>query len=63
MILQVVRARSLSEEVLGKVVLGPLLYLGTSSYPSTHPPPLLLSHWGKALNHPNQVDMWHKLYA
>ncbi|KAK4306787.1 hypothetical protein Pmani_021410 [Petrolisthes manimaculis] len=59
------------EDVVGRVQLGPLLYLGTCPDPSqestpTPTPPdyntsITLSHWGLALKTPGPTTMWHRL--
>ncbi|KAK3861219.1 hypothetical protein Pcinc_032781 [Petrolisthes cinctipes] len=56
------------EDVVGRVQLGPLLYLGTCPDPSqeTTPTPdyntsITLSHWGLALKTPGSTTMWHRL--
>ncbi|KAK8739539.1 hypothetical protein OTU49_003387, partial [Cherax quadricarinatus] len=55
------------EDGVGKVQLGPLLYLGNSPDNSNHPPPpdyntsITLSHWGQALKTPGATTMWHHL--
>ncbi|XP_076060370.1 uncharacterized protein LOC143036682 [Oratosquilla oratoria] len=46
------------EVVVGRVVMGPLLYLGSSEVPD---PPIRLSHWGRALQSRSPVNMWHYL--
>ncbi|KAK7067451.1 hypothetical protein SK128_020253, partial [Halocaridina rubra] len=59
-----------NEDVIGRVQLGPLLYLGTSpeeaEAASECPPPdyntsITLSHWGLALKTPGTVTLWHQL--
>lgn len=45
--------------LLGKVVLGPQLYLGV---PKGDSPSGVLSHWGKALSQPGPIKFWHVLY-
>ncbi|ROT84046.1 Synaptotagmin-17 [Penaeus vannamei] len=55
------------EDTVGRVKLGPLLYLGTSpDQASVNPQPdyntsITLSHWGQALKTPGPVTMWHHL--
>lgn len=57
-----------NEDTIGRVHLGPLLYLGTSpeEAASKCPPPdyntsITLSHWGLALKTPGPVTLWHQL--
>ncbi|XP_068201337.1 uncharacterized protein [Palaemon carinicauda] len=57
-----------NEDVIGRIQLGPFLYLGTSpeQQASQSPPPdyntsITLSHWGLALKTQGPVTMWHLL--
>ncbi|XP_018013433.1 uncharacterized protein LOC108670464 isoform X2 [Hyalella azteca] len=59
--------RSIHEVTIGRLVLGPLLYLGTYDHPplvqgeSISPRPVTLSHWGRSLNTHYPVTAWHRL--
>ncbi|XP_045603246.1 uncharacterized protein [Procambarus clarkii] len=53
------------EDTVGRVQLGPLLYLGTSPCDTSQTPDyntsITLSHWGQALKRPGPTTIWHHL--
>lgn len=55
------------EDIVGRVQLGPLLYLGSFSedqsctYKPSYNTAITLSHWGLALKTPGPTTFWHYL--
>lgn len=67
LVIKVHCGRSLHEVTVGRLVLGPLLYLGSHKHPpllpmdTSCPRPVTLSHWGRSFNTHYPVTAWHRL--
>ncbi|KAF2365875.1 hypothetical protein FHG87_003369 [Trinorchestia longiramus] len=67
LVIKVHCSRGMHEVTIGRLVLGPLLYLGSYEHPpmsledSGTPRPVTLSHWGRSLNTHYPVTAWHRL--